>query len=308
MAVGVFLVATSAAHAQVQLPQFSISNIPAIDMDSDLAQDYEANFASIDNPMMRDVLRLQYQINLLERLIRRQTEIQRIATSYKNIGLPFKQPPPPQTACEQLPVNILCMAFYPESAKYKGLIAERQEEFRRDQRRQMELMMQQMYVTPTPASAQSGTNQTGAAPAIQTRPAQSPDARYMWSDIRCLAGKCSALLINREDTAMRFRIREDENLPDEGGKITHIQVSGVSAVYKGETVKLQPAAIAGGQQVDPRPNTGDIAQILQGNLGAEAAATSPAIRAAQSDSAIAPQAVVTDNNAPAPMLGVTGLF
>ena len=106
------------ASAQVQLPQFSLSNIPTIELNVEGVQDYETAFSRIPNPLMRDTLRLQYQINLLERLIRRQTEIQRIAESYESIGLPFKQPPPPETACALLPVNVLCMAFYPDLPVY----------------------------------------------------------------------------------------------------------------------------------------------------------------------------------------------
>lgn len=301
----VFVVGTlnGRAIAQVQLPQFSISNIPTIELEGNLTFDYEQAFASINNPMMRDTIILQYQINLLEKLIRRQTEIQRIAESFESIGIPFDQPAPPETACQQLPVNMLCMAFYPESVKYKDLIDERRKEFERDQRRQLDIMMQGMSMESVQQTASDGTLTQIAPPAPQKI---SPNRQYIWSDIRCVAGKCSALLVNQNDRNMRFRIRDGEDLPDDGGTITKISMDGVKAKFEGETYTLNPEAVDGGVQVDNRQDTSNIANLLNDNLGDEAA-NSPAIQAAN-DAAIAPQILSTDQNAPAPMLGVTGLF
>lgn len=296
-----FFALSGSVNAQVQLPQFSISNIPTIELDKGTEIDYGAAFTDIQNPMMRDTLRLQYQINLLERLIRRQTEIQRIAESYEEIGVPFNQPAPPETACMQLPVNVLCMAFYPESAKYKDLIEERQEEFERDQKRQMDVMMQQVLSSPS----SDVLDNLPMAQMVQQSITVSPDRQYAWSDIRCLAGKCSALLINRDDSNARFRIRQGEDLPDDGGTVTKISLSGVKARFEKETYELLPEAVAGGQRVDPRPDTSGIADLLSDNLGDEAN-NSPAVQA-QADAAITPQ-VLTDSNTPSPMLGVTGLF
>ena len=289
---------------QAQLPQFTISNIPTIEMEVDEANfDYDKVFNNLKNPMMRDVLRLQYQINLLERLIRRQTEIQRIAESYESIGLPFNQPSPPERVCEQLPVNVLCMAFYPDSKKYKELVAERQEEFRREQIRQMEQMVQNMASgTPMPAS---NNKNAGMVEAIQNSAMMSPEQKYLWSDIRCLSGRCSALLIDRTDANNRFRIRDGELLPNDLGKVSKISVSGVTAHYEGQKYNLQPEALASGQQVDVRPDTSQIANILRGNLGAEAENSAALQQQTQGAEAIPPQTLSGGSGA---MLGVTGLF
>lgn len=293
------------AFAQVQLPEFSISNIPTVELEQDMNIDYERVFSSINNPMMRDIMRLQYQINLLERLIKRQTEIQRIAQSYESIGVPFKQPAPPETACAQLPVNVLCMAFYPDSSKYKNLIGERVDEFQRDQRRQMDIMMQEMMNEPASYVAAPANNDTAGAPMVRPQQRQStPNEQYVWTDIRCLAGQCSALLIDGGDSNLRFRIRDGEELP-EGGKIKSISVSGVKVSYEGKTYDLNPEAVSGGRRVDPRPDTSNIANILNRNLG-DTANVSPAVQAVN-DAAIEPQTIDNGDAAP-PLLGPTGLF
>jgi len=296
---------SSIAVAQVQLPEFSISNVPTIEFETSDAIDYETAFAKIQNPMMRDTMRLQYQINLLERLIRRQTEIQRIAESYEKIGVPFKQPAPPESSCRQLPVNVLCMAFYPESSKYKDLITERQDEFEKDQRRQMQDMI--FDINANGFDAHNNDNPAVAEMMRQQKSNRNPDSLYIWSDIRCLASNCSALLIEKEDPNIRFRIRNGEALP-EGGKINKITSSGVVASFEGKNYNLLPEAASGGNQIDPRPDTSNIANLLSDNLGADAN-NSPAMQELNA-AAIPPQnaSAGVNDTAPPPILGVTGLF
>ena len=290
--------------AQVQLPQFSISNIPTIEFDENMRLDNEAAFAGVNNEIMRDTLRLQYQINLLESLIRRQTEIQRIALSYEKIGISFEQPAPPKTACEQLPFNILCMAFYPESSKYKSLIDERQEESKRAYKRQMDEMMSNIDM--------GGFNEANLTPeqnrvVQQAREAEkpSPDTLYIWSDIQCLAGECSALLLHKDDSTLRFRVRESDELPT-GGRVQSISAEGVTTTFKSKTYELFAQSIDGSQQVETAPETNQIADLLNDNLGDEAQ-NSTAMQQAVSDEAIAPQSVGITSGVP-DVLGATGLF
>lgn len=299
----------SMAQVQVQLPEFSISSTPTLDMNGQEEFDYETAFANIDNPLMRDTLRLQYQINLLERLIRRQTEIQRIAESYEGVGIPFDQPAPPQSACNQLPVNILCMAFYPDSAKYKDLIAERREEARRDQMRQMESLLWQMDIAPLPQTdASQGDTGAPVRNVRYTPPPKRPD--YVWSDIRCLSGNCSALLENTKNINMRFRIREGEELPG-GSRITEISSYGVTVVKNGENYDLKPKGIS--PREPDLPQQGEISNILRERFGeVPGGAAEPDSNDrednATADAAIPPQRVTDPGPPQLPLLGPTGLF
>ena len=297
LAAGVMM--SSGAQAQVQLPQFSISDIPTIEMEQTAPLDNEAAFAGIMNPLMRDTLRLQYQINLLERLIRRQTEIQRIAESYSKIGLPFKQPAPPETACMQLPVNMLCMAFYPESEKYEDLIADRRQEFSRDQARRMETMMADININDL---VEQDTQTPTGQPRRQRQ--NTPDTVYNWEDIRCLAGKCSALLVNREEADLRFRLREGDDLPT-GGTVSSISVGGVAVSMDGENYNLRAANVGPRTRETNAVADNDISNILNENLDDEA------MQNVQTgdDQAIPAQTVVGGNLDAVPdALGATGLF
>lgn len=300
------VVGLNTAQAQVQLPQFSISNIPTIEFDGNARMDNNAAFGRINNPIMRDTLRLQYQINLLESLIRRQTEIQRIALSYEKIGIPFKQPAPPQTACEQLPFNMLCMAFYPESTKYKSLIDERQEESRRAAKRQMDQMMANINMAGWDQSGLKA-EQSQAVDAAREQAKLTPDAVYIWSDIQCLAGDCTALLLHKNDSALRFRVRKGDELPA-GGIVTTISNEGVQTKYKSKSYDLYAQAVDGSQQAATAPESSEIANLLSENLGDEAM-QSTSMQRAVADEAIAPQTVGGNTSSGVPdVLGATGLF
>lgn len=264
----------------------------------------EAAFDSIDNVIMRDTLRLQYQINLLESLIRRQTEIQRIALSYEKIGIPFKQPAPPKTACEQLPFNILCMAFYPESDKYKDLIDERQEEAARERKRQMDQMMVNIDFGNFDETILT-SEQGAVVREVRKKIVPSPDTLYIWSDIQCLAGKCTALLLKKDDPSIRFRARAGDDLPT-GGKVKSISGEGVVTSLDSKTYDLFAQAVGNATQPQAAPQNNQIADILNDNLG-DVAQQSPAMQDIASDDAIAPQAVGITSGVP-DVLGATGLF
>jgi hypothetical protein len=242
-------------------------------------------------------------------LIRRQTEIQRIAESYTKIGLPFNQPAPPEKSCMQLPINMLCMAFYPESIKYNDLITERREEFERDQARRMEFMMPEMNdIVFEPSNEESTVT---AAP--RPRRVVTPDDMYHWSDIRCFAGKCSALLVSKEDASMRFRLRSGEELPT-GGMIAKISTSGVETSFEGDTFDLSAMAVTRSAPTNSRsePTDSEISNILGESLGdnaSESQAMQDIATQEINDGAIPAQAVAGGalNSVP-DALGVTGLF
>jgi len=313
------LIIPNMVRAQVQLPEFSISSIPTLDNMSQDSFDYERAFSNIKNTMMADTLRLQYQINLLERLIRRQTEIQRIAESYQGVGIPFRQPAPPATACTTLPANVLCMAFYPESARYKAMIEERREEARREQLRQMEAMLSEynLAAADNQDSDDGVSGETGGGKGSgKSTVASDPDPDYTWSDIRCLSGKCSALLESVSDETLRYRIRLNDELPD-GSKVIKISASGIDVTKSDKNFNLRPKGMAA-----PQPSRGRaVSEILQNQFGtdsdssksANAKTAGSSSLSAISDAAIPPQNILDDAlgaGLPSlpPLLGPTGLF
>lgn len=133
-----------------------------------------------DNKYFTNITTLQYQNSLLESLVERQGKAKEIATSFKEIGLPFRQPAPPRSVCAELPKNDLCNSFY--SDLYANRIAPRLNAVRENN----DLMDER--VTPIDAPVIQRKKVTKKKTIIE-------DVPYRWADISCVAGQCRAVLV-----------------------------------------------------------------------------------------------------------------
>ena len=167
------LFVTIPAHSQeIDEPdRMSISSDISIPEAQQREQFPKLNFGQ-DNQYFTNITTLQYQNSLLEILMERQQKTKEIANSFKTIGLPFRQPPPPRNVCAELPKNQLCESFY--SDLYGATkIAPRQDR---------------------PAKTTAVDTSTPVKKAVKKvkKPKKPP---YRWADISCVAGDCRAVLV-----------------------------------------------------------------------------------------------------------------
>jgi len=223
----ILLFCSYTASAQ-NFPEFSLSN----DIESDTSKSDE-NFSdlNLNSPLMRDILVLQNQVNLLESLLERQAEIDKIAANYQSMGLAFNQPKPPQSACEKLPSNILCLYAYPGLQINQDFIetAKQNMAFKQQQALQEALMAIE-------SADMDDTTSNSAASNLQL----PKKIEYFWTDIQCLENKCSVLIQYEGD---RLRMREGDSLNDM--TITSISFDGVMADVGDKEIVIKPLSLDG---------------------------------------------------------------
>jgi hypothetical protein len=228
------------AHAQDRFPEFSLggtlSDIEGLD-ESELI-DYD-----IQTPLMNDILVLQEQISLLEALVERQGEISRIASSYENVGLEFKQPSPPPEACAKLPVNLLCLYAYPEMEKNIPVVEDQKERLIAQQQQAIEDAIASFLENNQPMTAQA-SSELGAlglenAEDFMPRMEQTIKQIYFWSDIQCLFGQCSALVVSALDDTERYRVKKGDSFGDDIN-VKDININGIKVAANDEDYFLSP--------------------------------------------------------------------
>ena len=296
----------SYANAQISLPEFSLANKKEHLFDSEqITIDTKNALNGIKRPLFRDILTLQNQIILLESLIDQQGEVRDIASNYRKVGIPFKQSPPSETACNQLPSNVLCMTSYPEKADNEGMIKEAYGRAMDRQKQEIMDLYQKMIIQQQNESLVLGQD-TSSAPSSY----YAPKEKYQWSDIRCLRDDCSALIVS-PDGNFRKRVTIGETLENGDVKVSNIGVSGVTVLIKGKAVDLKASSATSGQsktdvaQFSQKDNSKDISEIENmlansfGNIN-NIPASAPTIPSSASSN--------PSSEEPEELLGPTGLF
>lgn len=225
----------SQALAQSRFPEFMLT--PDFQMDEPVIAEKDRVSINLQNRLMRDIITLQDQINLLESLVERQAEIQKIAENYEDLGLPYKQPPPPQNACQNLPTNVLCLFFYPDMDNNKALlqeaeqrIQERQQQFIMDSLAQYELYEGDLGSLDSPPNTSLDNMHS------------QPRNQFAWADIQCLRSECSALIVSTADQERRFRVNTGDTI-NESVTIKSISPLGVTAHINDKEQELMPLAV-----------------------------------------------------------------
>lgn len=184
-----------------------------------------ANFGG-DNAQLRDMLALQYQMQLLKRLIEREKAANNMIQAALNVGVSGPAIPLPDRAlCEQVPANMPC------ADAYKGLYAD--------------YTAAPAKLTPLPAPIpQPSANPALLAEVKDDIVEQVMLSSFYWTDITCLQDRCSAVISPDPANPMsRYRVSVGEVLPD-GGVISAITAAGVTMTRGEKQIHLDPAPAA----------------------------------------------------------------
>ncbi len=166
-----------------------------------------------DNPYLKEYANLQYQISLLEQLIRRQGNIARLEKIYANLGVPFIPPPIPAEICGKIPENYLC----PDS-KFSL--------FKKTSLPEKEIK--------TVSQPQAGKSTSSKKPKKEDKP------EITWAEISCTGKKCTAVISIDDDSNQRRSVRTEDILAD-GSVVKEISFTGVTVEKDGKEVSLRPS-------------------------------------------------------------------
>lgn len=317
LALCLLLFTSSDAYAQKSnFPEFSLSDNPEENIIKQTSE--EKASITIKRPLTRDILLLHEQINLLEALVKRQSEISKIANSYERVGLPFTQPKPELSICEKLPENVLCLYSYPNLERHKVFFDDARTRFEISQNEAIEAALaeitEQMQaqnalnnsIIDNSSSDDFSNDIDEIAENIESQQVIQKVERdeFIWSDIQCLQTKCSALIISTSDSTNRFRVSSGQHL-NEHTIVQSITPMGVTAKIKGKVKEIKPLALEGNTQAVNEPTTVQEMSIPTSGETVEM----PINDILQANEITAgTQTTTQENQAPAPLLGPTGLF
>ena len=184
------------------------------------------------NLQVKDLIKLQYQLQVLKSLIDHETAVSKIVDSSIGLGLMDPAiPVPDETLCKQVPANIPCAQAY--NGLYEGYSVERKE---------AEVAV---AAAPPAPSLVAGSDipsvEAAALPGAADASLLGAGDTIFWTDITCLSGTCTAVITpNPGDPKARYRVSSGEKLPD-GSVIKTISAAGVSITRHDKTVQLDPA-------------------------------------------------------------------
>ncbi|MDB5477670.1 MAG: hypothetical protein JWM96_165 [Alphaproteobacteria bacterium] len=182
-----------------------------------------------ENPSLKSLLQLQYEIQLLKKLIEHETSVNQIVDSSIQIGMTSPViPAPDRELCAQVPANIPCAQAFNDLYENFSTSAE-------------SAPSTGSSLPPAALLADSGipTLDAGALPELNAVALDS--SRLYWTDITCLAQKCSAVISpDVTDPNARYRIIPGETLPD-GSTIQAISATGVVIQRDKQVIHLEPA-------------------------------------------------------------------
>lgn len=212
-----------------------------------VSADFEESFAAIDNSFLADLIKLNYQISLLEKLVERQAGLLQIKETFAGMGMDFKEPPPARGLCEQLPVNAPCLRAYPEL--HPDLVAARKAYYE-------ELKARAAASNPV-AAVQEGESEEERNARLAREEAAEREAnakierrqRYQWTDVSCVAGQCKGVLVSKARPGYRITVLEGQRLSD-GTRISQISADGITVNIAGDTIRVRPAPQEGGEQAE----------------------------------------------------------
>lgn len=236
------------AHAQAQstdiiaMPQaISVEDVEMASVDFDEA------FGMIDNEFLSDVVKLNYQISLLEKMVERQAELQKIKESFQIMGADFDVPAPPRGICAQLPANAACLKEYPDL--YAEIVANRKAYYER--------MRAEAAARDPKNQAYAGESKEEAAArrareeaALREKLAKAErKTRYKWTDITCTGGECRGVLVATARQGYRATVHRGSTLGD-GTIVESVSKNGIVVSIAGDTIHVRPAPRDGSSSED----------------------------------------------------------
>lgn len=239
---------SNVALSQTKLPEFFLSNSTK----EQPLNNEEIPSIKIQRALTQDILTLQGQINLLEVLIKRQAEISKLAKSYSDMGIPFKQPPPDLSACNKLPLNTLCVFSYPDLEKHNDIIIKVEKSLKGKNETAIQQILESFEGLSLTAENEVLLNELvlpngdiNMVADIENEPVI--EEHYFWEDIRCLNNKCTALIFSDEEQGDRVRVSPGYKV-DENISIVQITPTKVTAKIGDVMSTIQPKALEGKTQ------------------------------------------------------------
>ncbi len=274
----VFATQADFAHAQANLPEFTVIDLGELNLDTRQTgeKSYKEKIEQVDNDQMRMHLLLQNEITMLGALQSWQTQVSELESTYARAGLPFTQPEPPRTICEQIPSNSICNEAYPDLAPKPK---------KTDAKKISNALAVSGVITP----------QQSAVPA----PVMARATNYEWASISCVIDNCRAVLLDKAQN-LRFSVFSGETI-DDGIMITKITPFGVTVSEKGKTIKLRSSA----PSIDT--DTASVAPVTTKDQLVNKLSDLPA-NALDNVEPVKPIVIDDGSNAPSAPLGNTGLF
>lgn len=185
------------------------------------------------NPQVKDLIRLQYQLQVLQKLIEHERVVNNMVKSSLDLGVAKPAiAAPDEELCQKVPANIPCAQSYDDI--YDGYSV-----------KPKEIAAAKPVAPPLPSLvADSGIPALEAA----ALPDQIDDHDLLpqgdtiyWTDITCMGTQCSAVITpDPANQKARYRVSLGETLPD-GSIVSAISVNGVSIQRNKKTVALDPA-------------------------------------------------------------------
>lgn len=189
------------------------ANVPDLDV-----------YNTLTNPWLRDVLRLNHQNGLLQRLVERQENVSKVGASYAKMGLNYTPSPPDLKLCKQLPMNAPCASAYPDL--YGGYVAARRAEIAQE-RKELEKQAAEIRARER---------------AMAGKPVDESIPQFEWTDIRCLHNTCSAVVREKDNAAKTKTVRAGQTLA-KNIQVAAISEQGVTLKVKGKAVDVPPAPV-----------------------------------------------------------------
>lgn len=271
------LVSSGSAFAQANLPEFTVLESGELSLNTQQAgeKSYKEKMQNINNMDMRAHLLLQNEITMLGALQDWQAQVASLQDTYETAGLPFVQPPPPRSICEQVPSNTLCNDAYPDLAPRPA-------------------------ISETPEAAINTLAISGVATkSAPIEPVMSQANNYEWASISCVTNNCQAVLLDKTQNTT-FTVENGEILQS-GVTVTDITPTGVKVRENSKTIKLRSALPQNTQSV------GDSTNLTTADELGNQLSTLPE-SALLNVEPVQPIVIDDGSSNPAPALGPTGLF
>lgn len=176
-----------------------------------------------NNAQLKAVLALQYQMQILRRMIEREKSVNAMIVSAVAIGVSEPRiPKPDQALCLQVPANIPCAQAYKDI--YPDYSVAKTE-----------------APVPMPSAEMTATMPAIGADQLPALPQAAAADTLYWTDVTCLQQKCTAIITpDPKNPRARYRVTTGDVLAD-GAIVSGISANGVTLSDKKKSVTLDPA-------------------------------------------------------------------
>jgi len=209
-----------------------------------LSVNFNEAFEAIENPFLSDIIKLSYQITLLQKMVDRQGQLERISESLGSMGASFKQPAPPRGICAQLPPNAPCLKSYPDL--YPEIVKARRAYY--DELKAKSNINNADTAGPKgETEAETKARLAREAKAEKERLEKLAKAerqkRYQWTEVSCVRDICKGVLVTSKNDGYRATVQRGSVLVD-GTIVKDVTPKGIKISIDGDQIAVRPAAAA----------------------------------------------------------------